>query len=447
MTKLILPVIIFFVVAGVGAYWFSISETVDEHGMTPLMRAAAAGDEAEVRRLLNSGARVNKRVPSNALQVLIAVLSWFQEVPHRDVGWSALMYATGGLDPYAKSGGNPEIMRILIRAGADVNVAGSLGETALSLSVIKSNLESVGLLITSGADVNVRRDITGLMPLMVAATSNDTEIMKSLIRSGADVDAAAKDGSTALIMATKRGKLESALTLLEAGAHVDARDSNGWTALQWASTEGHVEIAKLLEEEGASMAVLNDSELIKAVMAQNMTAVQEALFNGANPNARDYTGKPILISAASRGNPEIVQALIGAGADINTKDSLSWTPLYAAAMRGHTQVVKLLLDTNGIQVTGADLAVAAGGGNMVPHGGKAEIVQMLIDAGADVNWGDGEALRNAAWSGNAEIVKMLLTAGANPNLKDRSDMTPLSRAKGMGHSEVVEILVAAGAKE
>ena len=62
-------------------------------------------------------------------------------------------------------------------------------------------------------------------------------MVQLLLQAGADVNAAAKDGLTALIYAGAKGHVDVVQLLLQAGAHVNAEDTNG-----------HAEIARLLKE-------------------------------------------------------------------------------------------------------------------------------------------------------------------------------------------------------
>jgi len=76
--------------------------------------------------------------------------------------------------------------------------------------------------------------------------------------------------------------------------------------------------------------------------------------------------------------------------------------------------------------------------------GTAEMVEYLINKGADVNKGQrSSSLHYAACFGRVNIVKLLLRHGANPEIRDEEGKTPLDKARERGeenHREIVQIL-------
>jgi len=82
--------------------------------------------------------------------------------------------------------------------------------------------------------------------------------------------------------------------------------------------------------------------------------------------------------------------------------------------------------------------------------GDLELVQQLLEAGADVHsrdaWGH-TPLMSACWAGHKEIVQVLLGGGADVNATTRQDWTALRFAKKLSHPQIVELLKAAGAEE
>jgi len=95
------------------------------------------------------------------------------------------------------------------------------------------------------------RNAEGLTPLIVAASSGQMEMLKSLLAQGAGVDATAADGRTALIAATQSGKIEAVEALIAAGANLNAGARGTGTALNVAENAGETQIAKLLLASGA----------------------------------------------------------------------------------------------------------------------------------------------------------------------------------------------------
>lgn len=68
---------------------------------------------------------------------------------------------------------------------------------------------------------------------------------------GADTQARAGSGATALVWAADQGHAPVAQLLLDRAAEVNARDHNGFTPLVYASWQGHREMVQLLKRAGA----------------------------------------------------------------------------------------------------------------------------------------------------------------------------------------------------
>lgn len=152
-----------------------------------------------------------------------------------------------------------------------------------------------------------------------------------------------------------------------------------------------------------------DQLLINAAIAGNAREVARRLREGADPDARDADGDPVLLLAASRdGNLAVVRELLAAGADVNAPDALGNTPLIAAVRDENLAIVKEL--TRG----GAEL---------------------------DVSNLDGDTpLTNAATWGARKVVRHLLSAGADPALRDGNGLSAAELATQQGHLKLAAIL-------
>ena len=172
------------------------------------------------------------------VQKVQTLIKFGANVNARQYGLTALMRA-------AYNNTNPEVVKFLIDAGADVNArvdnAQARGKTALMLSTYSSNPQVVKVLIDAGSDINAQ-DSIGMTALMHAVTVEAAaEVTKLLINAGADVNLKDENGDTALIYASRALGANSDVIdlLLGAGADVNARDKNGNTALMYAVSKAY----------------------------------------------------------------------------------------------------------------------------------------------------------------------------------------------------------------
>ncbi|KAJ7166318.1 ankyrin repeat-containing domain protein [Mycena crocata] len=170
---------------------------------------------------------------------------------------------------------------------------------------------------------------------------------------------------------------------------------------------------------------------------------------GASPDGLEaHDGNPLYV-AAYRGHIEIVRLLLDQGADINGKGYYG-TALQAAAGEGHEAVAKLLTQRGAEITPDAETASTSCPSPLqaASNGGYVRIVQMLLDAGADVNarGGDyGNALQVASFEGNVPLVDMLIKQGADMNASGGDYHSALKAASYSGNVNVVRLLIEKGA--
>ena len=101
-----------------------------------------------------------------------------------------------------------------------------------------------------------------------------------------------------------------------------------------------------------------DKLLFGAAMAGNINAINQAMTDGADVNAKDdvYGGWTPLHYTAIGGHKEVAKLFLAKGADVNAKNDNVKTPLDVAVQEGHTEIANLLRKHGG--KTGEELKTA-----------------------------------------------------------------------------------------
>lgn len=195
----------------------------------------------------------------------------------------------------------------------------------------------------------VRGQLGGETPLMQAAISGDTAMVRALAAQGEDVNAKNRAGETALMAAAERGHYTSVQALLAAGSAVDASNSFGETALMYAARNGHAAVAEALAAAGADVNAREENTIpvLQLAAQEGHTAtVQVLLAAGANVNAQTGGGYTALMWAARDGHISMVKELLAAGVDVNARNQGGQTALGMASENRNTQsrteIIRLL---------------------------------------------------------------------------------------------------------
>jgi hypothetical protein len=201
--------------------------------------------------------RMNTRLAQVTPESEQALLHCYDIVRARRTGFFRAYYVRS-LDgsenfQYSADPDKDKLKSVGLKARTDEDYTGD-PDSDLRLASMKGDIDYIRLLIGRGANVN-SRDFQGKTALMLATSE---EVLKVLISSGAELDAANRYGVTALIWAADYGHSDLMRVLLAAGANTNLKDEYGRTALMKAAREGHLEAVGLLLKAGANAAAVDE---------------------------------------------------------------------------------------------------------------------------------------------------------------------------------------------
>jgi len=149
----------------------------------------------------------------------------------------------------ALSKGRDDVAKALIEAGADLNIVSQIGICGppLHYAIVKERTDLVKLLLSKGADVNTVEEMNGYSPLYLAATLNQIETMKELIKAGADSNLVDYEEKSALHYAAPNGLGDVVKLLADNKADVTLKDGEGATAEELAEKVKEDEIVVFLQ--------------------------------------------------------------------------------------------------------------------------------------------------------------------------------------------------------
>uniref|UniRef100_A0A3P8UMY9 Ankyrin repeat and SOCS box containing 3 n=1 Tax=Cynoglossus semilaevis TaxID=244447 RepID=A0A3P8UMY9_CYNSE len=224
------------------------------------------------------------------------------------------------------------------------------------------------------------------------------------------------DMMSEMIEAARSGNRKCLRKMILRGCSLHCRDSRGWTPLHEAAAAGH---------------------------AQCVQEILSAVCNSSLQRRRDYVNS-ITNKAVDEGHMDAVKLLIDKDAELKGRHTRSCrTCLHQAVYKGHSDIVRLLVNLCDVEASSTmeitPLYVAA-------HYGQVECLQILINAGANVNVqvnSMATPLFIATQEDHHQCVDLLLAHGADPNMVCDSESLrlPIHTASEFGHIQVLKSLI------
>jgi cytohesin len=271
-------------------------------------------------------------------------------------------------------------------------------------------------------------------------------------------------GQTPLHVAAQCNDPKLGELLLAYGADSEAKfGQSGHTAVSWAVTCNAMEFARAMVQLGCKCdlfcaAGIGSLESVRAFFDDSGALHQEAAQSGSSRFASDGSRLPCppqtpreqisdaLYTACRNAHEGVVRFLLSKEPDLSFRAYMGGTPLHWAYFGGSRRITELL------EQAGADQSARDHALNCTPRAfgicapanwGFASLVQKRLAEDpslASLTDGWTSPLHEAARSGSVDVVQLLLDAGADPRLRDGNGNTPLEIAARCGFAAVVDRL-------
>ena len=393
-----------------------------QDGYTALHYSCGYGHVDIVWTLVKHKANVNAKTDSDDTPLTLAAINKHDNVVNALLSNSQCLVDAKGQDRlytalhYSCRYGHVDLARTLVNHKANVNVKTDSGDTPLTLAARHGHNNVVHVLLSDSQCLVDAKGQDGYTALHYSCGYGHVDIVWTLVKHKANVNAKTKRGETPLTLAT-RNKHDNVVHALLSDSQclVDAKGRDGYTALQYSCRYGYVGIVRTLVNHKAHVNARTDSgdtPLTLAAINKHDNVVHALSDYNCEVYAKDKDAYTALLHlSCERGYVSIVRSILNEDkANVNTRTDSGDTPLTLAARDGHDNVVHALLSDS----------------------------QCLVDAKGQDGY---TALHYSCMYGHIDMVRTLVSHKANVNFKANSGDTPLHVAAWYGQLEVVIALI------
>uniref|UniRef100_A0A1X7SZ17 Uncharacterized protein n=1 Tax=Amphimedon queenslandica TaxID=400682 RepID=A0A1X7SZ17_AMPQE len=413
----------------------------DNNGLTALMFASINGHHQVVEVLLSKDSDINIQANNGGTalmcasakghhQVVKLLLSKDPDINTPSKGGTALMAAS--------CLGYHQVVELLLSKDPDINIQDSDGVTVLMTASRYGHHQVVKLLLSKDPNINIQ-DNDGLTALMCASASGHHQVVKLLLSKDPDINLQDNNGLTALIFATHHGHHQIVELLLSKNPDINLQDNNGLTALILATHYEHHQVVKLLLSKDADINIQNKcgySALTFTLIYSNSILTNEDFVTSLDKRTQ-------LLNRLHSGNYiKVLEHLLDSHPNhIHTiSDEVNLHSLAVAALFNNFDAVAVLMEKCDITpehiISAFTWACNAGHSSMIIH---------LSEKITTLSNNERELLVAAAEGDLGTLISMINEVGMSPDTPLVAGITPLMIAASCGHIELVDTLIQAGA--
>ena len=307
------------------------------------------------------------------------------------------LHFCAGIGPDNISPNRDKCIDLLLAHGAKLNHVTSRQDTALHWATKLADYSVCEKLVKSGIDLKVL-NVDSCTPAHGAAFYKRIDVLELLIQNGVDVNAKDISGKNIL--------------------HLLCKDQTEELALVSSQSEPNL-------TDETSLNILSTKKRYLSLITKLLTEFK------MNPNEKDTSDFTPMRYACEHNNLDLVKLLHQNGGDIHMSNKENVTCMLLAVVNSCPSIVDYLIK-NGFDVkdnTGPNISYVTDAAYL----NDIEILNMLLDAGCDVNetkQDENGVILNPLWASlertNISIVETLLNKGANTIIRPDLNMTAVN---------------------
>ena len=359
----------------------------DNDGVTALMHASRYGHHQVVELLLSKDPDINIK---------------------NNNGVTALMFASAN--------GHHQAVKLLLSKDPEINIQDNNGVTALMLASANGHHQVVELLLSKDPDINIKNN-DGETALMYASVNGHHQVVELLLSKDPDINIQNNNGWTALMLVSSYGHHQVVEILLSKDPDINIKTNNGVTALMIASGNGHHQVVELLLSKDPDINIQNNA----GVSAFTLTL---------------YFNKHTLSNYI-----KILELLLNSHPNhIHTIKNVEIHSLSLAALFNNFDAVTILMEK--CDITPEHIISAF---TWACNAGHSSLMIQLSEKITTLSNNERKLLVAAAEGDLGTLISMIFEVGMSPDTPLVAGITPLMIAATSGHTELVDALIQAGA--